>query len=69
MRKILPFLALGILAIGPSCVISMEQGTAPLRQVLGDELVDLKRALDVGALTQEEYDQAKATLEARPKKK
>jgi hypothetical protein len=69
MRKILPILALGIVAIGPSCVISMEQGSAPVRKVAGDELVDLKRALDVGALTQEEYDLAKATLVASPKKK
>lgn len=34
---------------------------------LGQQLIDLKRAYDTGAITESEFDQAKADLLANPK--
>lgn len=59
MRKLILLAVLGLLA---GC---WNGGNANVRLgdvSLGQQFIDLKRALDAGALTQAEYDQTKAQL-------
>jgi hypothetical protein len=45
----------------PGCV-AVSENSATRRPTTGQELVDLKAALDKGAITQAEYDQKKAQI-------
>jgi len=49
------------LAVLPSCVAVGGTSNAP-QPTLGQQLIDLKAALDKGAITQAEYDQQKANM-------
>ncbi len=58
------FLVLGLLAAAlvlPACSVN-ETRTTNSRPSAGQELIDLKTALDKGVITQAEYDQKKAQI-------
>lgn len=65
--RTLIFLALvGALVVLPGCIFAPDAGSGrpefSRQPTLGQELLDLERAREVGALTGEEYDRLKARL-------
>jgi hypothetical protein len=60
-RKILAFIFLALFLCG--CVGGLNTGDANVVQPsVGQELIDLKEALDTGAVTQEEYSDLKQKI-------
>jgi hypothetical protein len=64
-RTLLPALALALVASLPACGSSSNatvtvKGTTTIST--GQELLDLKRALDEGAISQRDYDKVRAIL-------
>ena len=60
MRRALLLTGLWVLLIGASgCIVVSGTSSQPTR---GQELMDLKAALDRGAITQAEYDSTKAQI-------
>ena len=60
-RTLLACLLLSALATLPSCIAVGGTSNSP-QPTTGQELIDLKTALDHGAITQPEYDQKKAEI-------
>jgi hypothetical protein len=66
MKKIIisSFAALAVLALITGC--SLELGTGSTTRIenatVGQQLIDLKKAKDIGALSDAEYDQEKAKI-------
>jgi hypothetical protein len=67
MKSLSLLLSLAVLAVGLSgCVIALgnhdlDEPRAP-KATLGQQLIDLKKARDAGALTEAEYESQKARL-------
>ena len=62
MKAIASGVAAAILAVALAACGSTEAVTAPVNVSVGQQLIDLKKARDSGALTQREYEQQKAQL-------
>ncbi len=58
--------ALVLSASLPSCVGIDGSHSTTAQPTTGQELIDLKTALDKGVITQAEYDQKRAQIMARP---
>jgi hypothetical protein len=75
MKPILLSLSLGVLAVGLSgCVIAMGNrdlgGPRPTQATVGQQLIDLKKAHDAGAMSDAEYEaQKQKVLKDQPKQK
>jgi len=75
MKSILLSLSLGALVVGLSgCVIAMGNrdlgGPRPTQATTGQQLIDLKKALDAGAMSEAEYEaQKQKLLNEQPKTK
>jgi hypothetical protein len=63
MTRTLLFTALLSAALLPGCIAV--DGSSEKKPTVGQELVDLKAALDSGAITQAEYDQQKTRVLSR----
>lgn len=63
MTRALFVAALLSTALLPACIAV--DGSTERKPTVGQELVDLKSALDSGAITQAEYDQQKARILSR----
>jgi hypothetical protein len=61
-RVVMMALAGGLLSGCAWSIGSDKQGTAVTKPTRGQELVDLKKALNDGAITQEEYDAQKKKI-------
>ena len=53
--------------VGPSGCVGVQAGTEQVQtqQTVGQELIDLKRAKDSGAITEEEYEKLKKNIMKR----
>jgi len=62
MKAIAPVAAAAVLAVTLAACGSTEVVKAPVNVSVGQQLIDLKKARDSGALTQREYEAQKAAL-------
>ena len=62
MKAIAPMAAAAVLAVTLAACGSTEVVKAPVNVSVGQQLIDLKKARDSGALNAREYEQQKAQL-------
>ena len=64
MKKALLMILIIICFVVPSGCVGVQGGTEQVQsqQTVGQELIDLKRAKDSGAITEEEYEKLKKNI-------